>query len=526
MEPRGRGIQAVNTRDYRPSSGGNVPVGNLSTGSSAPSAKSSAKRLGALTITAITFTLVGILIASQLDFSARSIANEPQVRFAGSKSLLSDRELTSPFVSVIDGAADAVVAVTAERGADDRFSFFNSGRKPSSTSSGTGFFFRPDGYVLTNNHVVEDGEKIEVRTSSGFVYEAQLVGLDPATDLAVLKVDTDDEITFIPFGDSDSIRVGDWAIAIGNPFPRQGLFGSVTVGIVSAKGRSSLRFGAGSPDYQDYIQVDAAINPGNSGGPLLNLRGEAFGVNSAISSPTGSSVGIGFAVPINLAKAIIPDLIAFGEVRRGWLGVRMANVTDSDARRLNLHEVRGVVVEEVVPGSPAESAGLREDDIIYQFGGHKVTNHSQFSILVSTSKQGSTVPIKIIRDNERLTVSALIADKKTGDVTASEWFEEQGPPKRFDWQGMTLTTFTRSVAERNGLDYSPGVLVTGVRNRSAARRIGFKPGDVITEIGNKRVRNLEEFREVTDNMSKKTRTISMIVVDKFGNTEYRTVKPK
>ena len=236
------------------------------------------------------------------------------------------------------------------------------------------------------------------------------------------------------------------------------------------------------------------------------MRGEAFGVNSAISSPTGSSVGIGFAVPINLAKAIIPDLIAFGEVRRGWLGVRMANVTDSDARRLNLHEVRGVVVEEVVPGSPADRAGMREDDIIYEYNGQEVTNHSQFSILVSTSKQGSKVPIKIIRDNERLTVSAQIADKKTGDIAASQWYEDQGPPETFDWQGMTLTTFTRGVAERNGLDYSPGVLVMGVRNRSAARRIGFAPGDVITEIGNKRVKNLDELREVTDSISKKTRT--------------------
>lgn len=499
-------------------------MGNQSSGPSGPSAPS-AKRIGGFTLTAITFTLVGILIASQLDFSARSIANEPQVHFAGSKSSLANVDLSSPFVAVIEATADAVVAVSVERSSGKR-SFFSSRRKPSSTSSGTGFFFRPDGYILTNNHVVENGEKIEVKTSSGFIYEARLVGLDPATDLAVLKVDTDDEITFIPFGNSDSIRVGDWVIAIGNPFPQQGLFGSATVGIVSAKGRSSLRFGGGSPDYQDYIQVDAAINPGNSGGPLLNLRGEAFGVNSAISSPTGSSVGIGFAVPINLAKAIVPDLIAYGEVRRGWLGVRMANVTDEDARRLDLHEVRGVVVEQVVPGSPAEIAGLRENDIIYEYAGQQVTNHSQFSILVSTSKQGSTVPIKLIRDKERLTVSALIADKKTGDITASQWFEEQGAPERYDWQGMTLTTFTRGVAERNSLDYSPGVLVLGVRNSSAARRIGFAPGDVITEIGNKRVKNLKEFREVTDTMSKKTRTISMIVIDKYGNTEYRTVKPR
>ncbi|MFQ5606560.1 MAG: trypsin-like peptidase domain-containing protein [Candidatus Zixiibacteriota bacterium] len=492
--------------------------------------KNSVLRFGTLSITAAAFTLVGILIASQLDFSPRSLAvpQETQAIFAGSSastSLAADG-YSSPFVPVIEASADAVVAVSAERESGGGSGFFNSGRHPSSKSSGTGFFFRPDGYVLTNNHVVEDGEEIEVRTSSGFVYEARLVGLDPATDLAVLKVDTDDEITFIPFGDSDSVQVGQWAIAIGNPFPQQGLFGSVTVGIVSATGRSSLRFGGGSPDYQDYIQVDAAINPGNSGGPLLNLRGEAFGVNSAISSPTGSSVGIGFAVPINLARAIIPDLIAYGEVRRGWLGVQMANVTNSDARRLDLDEVRGVVVEEVVPGSPAEGAGLRQDDIIYEFGEHEVTNRSQFSILVSTTRQGVRVPLKVIRDKERLTLHAEIADKKAGNLAASQWLEGQGAPETYSWMGMELITFTRSAADRSGLEYHPGVFVVRVRNRSVARKVGFSPGDVITEISSKRVRNLEEFRRVTDAISTKTKTISMIVVDKFGNTEYRTVRPR
>lgn len=474
-------------------------------------------------ITAITFTLVGILIASRMDFTGSSVASEPKttvtpiVEYTGSYS--------SPFVAVIERVSDAVVSVSAKRNPHgESFGFFSKNKKRG-TSSGTGFFFRADGYVLTNNHVVEDAESIEVLTASGFTYEARLVGLDPATDLAVLKVDTDDDITFITFGNSDSVRVGEWAIAIGNPFPQQGLFGSATVGIVSAKGRSSLHFGEGSPDYQDYIQVDAAINPGNSGGPLLNLKGEAFGINSAISSPTGASVGIGFAVPINIARAIIPDLIAYGEVRRGWLGIGMASVSPAAARRLKLDDVKGVVVEQVVPGSPADNAGLRVDDIIYEYSGHEVANPSQFSILVSTTKQGERTSMKVIRGLERLTLHAVIADKKSGDLAANEWFSGQGAIDTLTWMGMQLTTSTRNVAQRNGLDYTPGVLALGVRNRSQARSVGFAPGDVITEMSNQRISDLDDLRQVIDNLDPRAKTVSMIVVDRQGNTEYRTVRP-
>lgn len=501
----------MNARNDRKTSGGNSSVGQSST-----------RRFSALTITAITFTLVGILIASQLDMSPRSVASESKNSSAGTSSLVENANVTSPFVLVIERASNAVVAVSTERIKKNIF----GRRKSAGTSSGTGFFFRPDGYVLTNNHVVEDGEKIEIRTASGFTYEATLVGLDPATDLAVLKVDTDDEITYIPFGNSDSARVGDWAIAIGNPFPQQGLFGSATVGIVSAKGRSSLRFGGGSPNYQDYIQVDAAINPGNSGGPLLNLRGEAFGVNSAISSPTGSSVGIGFAVPINIAKAIIPDLIAYGEVRRGWLGVTMANVTDGDARRLNLDEVRGVVVEDVIPNSPAEKAGLRPDDIIYEYNGQEVTNRSQFSLMVSTTRQGSRVPLKVIRDRERMTLHAQVSDRKSGTLQASEWREEQGEVDSYSWMGLELATLTRTLAERYGLDYNPGVLVTNVRNSSAARKSGFAPGDVITELSSIPVNNIAEFRKAVENLPAMIKNVSLIVVDRFGDLEYRILRTR
>ncbi len=490
------------------------------------------------TLLAVGFTALGVVIASQMDWTGHSVAGDKktshntQLNVSQIDATLTgaqvvkddDGEYTSPFVPVIERVSEAVVSVTAKRKTKSS-SFFHRGNAPEATSSGTAFFFRPDGYLLTNNHVVEGAETIEVRTTKGFVYQAKLVGLDPATDLAVFKVDTDDKLTFIPFGDSEKLRVGDWAIAIGNPFPQQGLSGTVTVGVVSAKGRSSLRFGAESPDYQDYIQVDAAINPGNSGGPLLNLKGEAVGINSAISSPTGSSVGIGFSVPINLARAIVPDLIAYGEVRRAWLGVSMADVTQADARRLHLNEVRGVVVQQVVPNSPAAIAGIQPDDIIVTFRDHDVTNSSQLSILVSTAHDGDKAKIGIIRGGNHKVLTARLTDKRKGDILASS----PGASKRdageaVSWGGLELRTFTREIAARNGLEFAEGVVVIGVSGRSEAKRSGFAPGDVITEVGGKPVRNVSDFKRITAALSDRTKRVPMIVIDRMGNTEYRSVR--
>jgi len=272
---------------------------------------------------AVFFTALGMLITANFDLSPHSMAQVPTNVLQTGIFPVVDRDgiQESPFVSVVERAADAVVNISAKTKDVERpWWFHGSGY---STSLGSGF--------------------LTVRTSSGYEYEARLVGADPQTDLAVIKVDPEEDISVIPFGSSSDIKVGDWAIAIGNPFPQQGLDRSVTVGVVSAKGRSSLRFGQETPFYQNYIQTDAAINPGNSGGPLLNLRGECIGVNAAISSPTGSSVGIGFAIPIDLARAIVPDLIASGKATRGWLGVWLSDLTEREAKRQAMEAVRGVV---------------------------------------------------------------------------------------------------------------------------------------------------------------------------------------
>jgi S1-C subfamily serine protease len=237
---------------------------------------------------ALLMILVGIIIASRFDLHNTSVAQQPtNIAQTGAYPVVSqDGELESPFVSVVERVQNAVVNISATS-REEYVPWWQHGSGVQ-TSSGSGFFFREDGYILTNNHVVKNAQKMYVTAASGYKYEAKLVGADPATDLAVLKVEPENKVTTIPFGDSEKIRVGDWAIAIGNPYPQQGLDRTVTVGVISAKGRSNLNFGQETPRYQDFIQTDASINPGNSGGPLLNLRGECVGVNSAIFSPTGT----------------------------------------------------------------------------------------------------------------------------------------------------------------------------------------------------------------------------------------------
>ncbi|HVP07092.1 MAG TPA: trypsin-like peptidase domain-containing protein, partial [Candidatus Acidoferrum sp.] len=344
-----------------------------------PPDKTAQKRFGLLAMASIGVLciVIGMVIASRLDLPHRADAqtNSGATAVSGAYPVVENNgQLESPFVSVVEKAKDAVVNVSARSAQQEYPWWFHGGGY--STSSGSGFFFRDDGYILTNNHVVKDARELTVRTSSGYEYSAKLVGQDPATDLAVLKVEPQEKITTIPFGDSEAMKVGDWAIAIGNPFPQQGLDRTVTVGVVSAKGRSNLEFGDETPRFQNYIQTDAAINPGNSGGPLLNLRGEAIGINAAIAGPTGASVGIGFAIPINLARAVVPDLIATGKVSRGWLGVSLSDVTERQAKRLGLKAVEGVMIDSVFAGSPADQAGIHRGDLVTSFNRSEVANMS------------------------------------------------------------------------------------------------------------------------------------------------------
>jgi len=477
-------------------------------------------------IFAVACIVTGIIIASNLDFTKKSEATVAPQKYPVVQD--DQGENTSPFVEVVNNVKDAVVNIVAEQSSaanysDDPFwRFFNIPREPT-MSSGSGFFFREDGYILTNYHVVRNGEKIIVRTSSGYQYDAQIVGVDPQTDLAVLKVEPEEKVTTISFGNSSKIKVGEWAIAIGNPFPQQGLDRTVTVGVISAKGRSNLRFGEGTPRYQDYIQTDASINPGNSGGPLLNIKGEAIGVNAAISSPTGASVGIGFAIPINLARAIVPDLIATGKASRGWLGVYLADVNEAQARQQGMDAVKGVYIQSVFDESPAAVAGIRAGDILVTFNGEDIIDADQFSVLISTAPKNKESEIVLLRGGKKLTTRAEIVDRDTYQKAHASQFQDNY--QQVTWLGMELLTYTENIARQIGAEYYPGVFINRVARGSQAYKAGVMPGSVITQVDNQEVKNLVDLQKIADGMKDRDQAIPFLLVDPRGSIEYKAIKP-
>ncbi|MFZ5979671.1 MAG: trypsin-like peptidase domain-containing protein [Candidatus Zixiibacteriota bacterium] len=474
---------------------------------------------------AAVFTIVGILIATNLDLPSRSVAQLPtNVAETGLYPLVrgSDGEMESPFVNVVDKVKNAVVNISA-RSKETGLPWWYQGNSYS-TSSGSGFFFREDGYILTNNHVVKDAVDIAVRTATGYEYDARLVGTDPQTDLAVLKVEPEEDVVAIPFGDSEAIKVGDWAIAIGNPFPQQGLDRTVTVGVISAKGRSNLRFGTETPLYQNYIQTDASINPGNSGGPLINLRGECIGINAAISSPTGSSVGIGFAIPINLARAIVPDLIATGKVSRGWLGVWLSNVNEREAKRQGLPAVKGIVIDSVFRDSPAAQAGLKRGDIVTAFNNSEVLNVNQFSVLVTTVEHNQEIPIDIVRDGDKMTLYTTVVDRDA--FLASHQQTQQDNPEVAveEWLGMDMITFTPEIARQIDIKHVPGLYVVRVYPRSAADRASIAEGTIIMQVNKQNVGSIEDLRNIVQNLSGLNR-VSLIVQEPDGSIARKVIRP-
>jgi serine protease Do len=483
-------------------------------------------RYFSISAVAIIFTIIGIIVASNLDLSTKSVATDVNGNLPVVQS--GNGNYSSPFVGVVEKFSNAVVNIAAEQEVqtgpyDDFFYRFFEIPRGSAVSYGSGFFFRPDGYILTNNHVVGQPKAITVRTASGYQYQAEVVGTDPQTDLAVIRVKPEESITYIPFGNSDEIRVGDWSIAIGNPFPQQGLDRTVTVGVISAKGRSNLRFGDNTPRYQDYIQTDASINPGNSGGPLLNLNGEAIGVNSAISSPSGGSVGIGFAIPINLARAVVPDLIATGKASRGWLGIYLANVTEAQAKKIGLSKVEGVSVDSVFPGGPADKAGLRHGDILIGFNGQEVNDAGKLSVMIAAAPREKEAQLTVLRDGDKINVAANIVDRDQFEAAHASQFDLRN--QRVNWMGMELLTFTNQVANQIGLDYFAGIYVNRIVRNSQADRAGILPGSVITQVDNKDVKNLDDLRAITQDLAGRKGAVPILLVDPRGSIEYKALRP-
>ncbi|MBI5266359.1 MAG: trypsin-like peptidase domain-containing protein [candidate division Zixibacteria bacterium] len=487
-------------------------------------------RIAATAVFGLVCVVFGILLSSNVNLPPQTIAQpapaQTNATFAGYPVLKNNSgDYESPFVSVVEKYANAVVNISARTREPEGPWWFHGGGGGYGTSLGSGFFFREDGYILTNNHVVKDAVELTVRTSSGYDYKARLVGSDPESDLAVIKVDPEEKVTIIPFGDSEGLKVGDWAIAIGNPFPQQGLDRTVTVGVISAKGRSNLRFGENSPIYQNYIQTDASINPGNSGGPLLNIRGECVGVNAAISSPTGSSVGIGFAIPINLARAIVPDLIQSGKASRGWMGVWLNSVTEREAKRQGLNAVKGVLIDSVFEGSPAAKAGIRSGDIIVRFNNQDILNPNQFSVAVSTLRHDQSVPAEIVRNGKHITVTTTVADRdaflaKAGGGQGAE----PGNPDGVTWMGMDVVPLTDEIANEIGVNRVDGVYVIRVYPGSPADRAEIYKGTIIRNVNNQPVKSMKDFRNIVHGLRGATGRVPLIVQDPDGTVGLKAIR--
>src|SRR5262245_60417739 len=366
--------------------------------------------LGAAALVAAGLVL-GLGLSAGLDLPRPSRASDVALAAVSNSTPLPE----SPFVSVVDKALPAVVFidVTKKVGGDgdgsDEFMrrFFGQPmpRQQRVPSSGSGFIIDAQGRILTNNHVVRDAESIKVTLNDGRTFKATTVGTDPATDVAVIKIDGS-KLPALPLGDSDKLRIGDWAIAIGNPLGD--LRGSVTVGIISAQGRSNLNIFGGTPDYQDFIQTDASINFGNSGGPLCNIRGEAIGINTAINT---SGQGIGFAIPINLAKHVAEQLVAHGTVKRAMMGVTLANMTPEIAEGFGLGDQQGVIIQSVYKDSPADRAGQQRNDVIVELNGTPVTDRDKFRLKIADTPSGTKVKLGYLRDGKRRDADLTLVDR-------------------------------------------------------------------------------------------------------------------
>ena len=395
----------------------------------------------------------------------------------------------------------------------DKF-FGDRDRKPRS-GMGSGFFIDKEGYILTNNHVIDGADEIIVLIRDGNngekEYDAKLVGADSKTDIALIKLVLKDgskkSFPTLSLGNSDNLEVGEWVVAIGNPF---GLSHTVTVGVVSAKERN-----IGSGPYDEFIQTDASINPGNSGGPLMNIKGEVIGINTAIiSGNTGGNVGIGFAIPINVAKGILKDLKEKGTVTRGWLGVMIQKITPDLAESFNLDRTEGALVGDVIPNSPAERAGIKRGDVIVRFDRHEVKTMESLPKIVGSTTPGKAVKVEVIREGK----------KKVLDVTIAILKDEKIKVAALDPLGIQVQDITPDIAKSLNLDDVEGVLVSDVTPGEAGGESGLKRGDIISEVNRNRVKNTSDYNRIAGKL--KRGDTALMLVKRGGTTIYIAVKLK
>ncbi len=391
----------------------------------------------------------------------------------------------------------------------DFFGRFFGGDMPPSFEQkgvGSGFIVGREGTILTNNHVVEQADQIKVKLANGKEYDAKVLGRDPKTDLALLKIDGVSNLQPLPLGDSDDLKVGSWVVAVGSPF---GLEQTVTAGIVSAKGRV-----IGSGPYDNFIQTDASINPGNSGGPLINMKGEVVGINTAIIA---SGQGIGFAIPINMAKEITPQLQEKGHVTRGWLGVSIQEVTPELAKSFGLKEKKGALVAQVVSGSPAEKAGIEQGDIIVEFDGKEVSDSKDLPRIVASTPVGKAVTVRLSRDGK-------ILDRQVKVGEMEEKVEVAKTPTSHKPLGITVQNLTPEIAKGLGLKKDTGVVVTRVEPGSPAANAGVQTGDVIREVDRKPIKDVDDFVQKIEKA--KDQENILLFLQRGQNNLFAAVTPK
>ncbi|HOO56628.1 MAG TPA: Do family serine endopeptidase [bacterium] len=499
--------------------------------------KNNGKRLALLSALVIGI-IAGIVFAARFDLVQYSLAEDTK-KIAASPKISSALDIQEAFVSVAETIKPSVVNIRTTkiiemsshpffRFEGDQFKDFfgddffdkyfdkrnnNSGkRKMQQSSLGSGFVIRDDGYILTNNHVVADMDEVLVKfVGNDKEYEAKVIGTDPVTDLAVIKIDTKDSLTAVPLGDSDQARVGSWAIAIGNPF---GLESTVTAGIVSAKGRV-----IGQGPYDDFIQTDAAINPGNSGGPLVNIHGQVIGINSAIYSQSGimgavGNMGIGFAIPINMARDVFEELIETGKVSRGYLGILIEDIDERLAGAFGLKNAEGVLVTNVLDDTPAEKAGMKAEDIIIQLNDTKILNVKQLQKEVAGIDKGEKATITVLRNGKKKQLKVRLEERPddvaSGTKPGGNFSEEE--------LGLELKTLTPEIARQLDAKSDKGAVVMNVDPGSPADKAELMQGDIITKADRKPVDNAGDFIDIIDEL--KPGDDILIVVERRGYNRF------
>jgi serine protease Do len=478
---------------------------------------------------------VGLVISSRLEFTSPITAKSGQI---SSKSVEMLTQVSDALAEVAAAATPSVVNISTTRvikQREDSFDLFddpffrrffgdqlprpNAPKEQKEQSLGSGVIVSEDGYIVTNNHVIEKAQEIKVLLPNKRDYQAKLIGADPKTDIAVIKIEATG-LSALPWGDSTKLRVGELTFAIGNPF---GLNSTLTMGVISAVGRANV----GIADYEDFIQTDAAINPGNSGGALINARGELVGINTAIVSRSGGYQGIGFAVPSSMARQVMESLIKYKKVVRGWLGVSIQEVTSDLAEEFGVKDLKGALVSGVMKGSPAEKAGLKQGDVILKFNGKDVDDTGHLRNMVSQTPLGTRVTVKVLRNKKELDIDVTVAElpKKAGETGGNDDEENDTQEESNALSGVTVRELTPALAKRFGLDEDEsGVLAVRVDPGSRAFDAGVRPGDLILQINQKDVDTLDAYRKAAGKIRPKDR--ALLLIRRRGEDLFLTIKPE